>query len=155
MSQAQMSVSADDWFVIKEKLQSEVLTATIVVGKRADGTKRKMNESFVLLMAVCNLPGGTFAEQNFADINMEKLSLDEQQTLAEAWRELDKDLWMEAQQKVYSMIIEKVPGKLDIKNGFRQMSFIVDRCCFNYCHIRLRWKWLIQPHKFNVSLMML
>ncbi len=72
MSQAQMSVSADDWFVIKEKLQSEVLTATIVVGKRADGTKRKMNVSFVLLMAMCNLPGGTFAEQNFADINMEK-----------------------------------------------------------------------------------
>ena len=115
MSQAQMSVSADDWFVIKEKLQSEVLTATIVVGKQADGTKLKMNVSFVLLMAMCNLPGGTFAEQNFDDINMEKLSLDEQQTLAEAWRELDKDLWMEAQQKVYSMIIEKVPGKIDIK----------------------------------------
>ena len=35
------------------------------------------------------------------------------------------------------------------------MNFIVDRCCFNYCHICLWWKWLIQPQTFNVSLMML
>ena len=31
MSQAQVSVSADDWFSIKEKLQSEVLTTKIVI----------------------------------------------------------------------------------------------------------------------------
>ena len=50
MSQAQMSVSADDWFLNKEKLQSEVLTTKLVIGKRDDGTKRKMNVSFVSLM---------------------------------------------------------------------------------------------------------
>ena len=115
MSQAQMSVSADDWFLIKEKLQSEVLTTKIVIGKRDDGTKRKMNVSFVLLMAMCNIPGGSFGEQDITDINMEKLSRDEQRTLEEAWSELDKDLWMEAQQIVYSMILDKVPGKFDIK----------------------------------------
>jgi hypothetical protein len=61
---AQMSVSADGWFSIKEKLQSEVLTTKIVVGKSDDGIKRKMNVSFVLFMAMCNIPTGSFAEQN-------------------------------------------------------------------------------------------
>ena len=89
MSQAQMSVSADDWFLIKEKLQSEVLTAKIVIGKRDDGTKRKMNVSFVLLMATCNIPGGSFVEQDITDINVEKLSSDKQRTLEEAWSKLD------------------------------------------------------------------
>ena len=74
-----------------------------------------MNVSFVLLMAMCNIPGGSFGEQDITDINMEKLSRDEQRTLEEAWSELDKDLWMEAQQIVYSMILDKVTGKFDIK----------------------------------------
>ena len=83
MSQAQVSVSADDWFSIKEKLKSEALTTKIIIGLREDGTKRKMNVSFVLLMAMCNIPGGSFEEQDFTDLNMEKLSPDEQRTLAE------------------------------------------------------------------------
>ena len=110
-----MSVSAGDWFLIKEKLQSEDLTTNIVIGKQDDGTKCKMNVSFVLLMAMCNIPGESFAEQNITNISMEKLSLDKQPTLVEAWSELDKDLWMEAQQIVCSMILDKVPEKFDIK----------------------------------------
>ena len=115
MSQAQVSVSADDWFSIKEKLKSEALTTKIIIGLREDGTKRKMNVSFVLLMAMCNIPGGSFEEQDFTDLNMEKLSPDEQRTLAEAWFGMDKERWMEAQHTVYGRLNELVPGKFDIK----------------------------------------
>ena len=74
-----------------------------------------MNVSFVLLMAMCNIPGGSFEEQDFTDLNMDKISPDEQRTLAEAWFGMDKERWMEAQHTVYGRLNELVPGKFDIK----------------------------------------
>ena len=125
MSQAQMSVSADDWFSIKEKLKSEALTTKVIYGARDDGTKCKMNVHFVLLMAMCNIPGGSFEEQDFADLNMEKLSPDERRTVEEAWYKLDKERWMEAQHTIYGKLNEMVPGKFDIK---RRVSLQEPHC---------------------------
>ena len=53
-------------------MQAKVQTKNLDVVKWADGPNSKMDFSFVLLIAIYSIPGRSFAEQDFADINIKK-----------------------------------------------------------------------------------